>query len=99
MDEEVRGRRQVRGETPLPHSGTYLYAITKSLGQEICRVFAEEHDIHVLDFLFYNFRYADKIERGATALIDVWGADHGGYVKRMKAAVKALSGGEVELDV
>jgi arginyl-tRNA synthetase len=43
--------------------------------------------------------HLDKIERGATALIDVWGADHGGYVKRMKAAVKALSGGEVELDV
>ena len=41
----------------------------------------------------------DKIERGAAALIDVWGADHGGYVKRMKAAVKALSGGEVELDI
>ena len=44
----------------------------------------------------YHF---DKIERGAAALIDVWGADHGGYVRRMKAAVKALSGGEVELDV
>ena len=43
--------------------------------------------------------HLDKIERGATALIDVWGADHGGYVKRMKAAVKALSGGTVELDV
>ena len=43
--------------------------------------------------------HLDKIERGATALIDVWGADHGGYVKRMKAAVKALSGGKVELDV
>jgi arginyl-tRNA synthetase len=43
--------------------------------------------------------HMDKIERGATALIDVWGADHGGYVKRMKAAVKALSGGAVELDV
>ena len=43
--------------------------------------------------------HLDKIERGATALIDVWGADHGGYVKRMKAAVEALSGGAVELDV
>ena len=43
--------------------------------------------------------HLDKIERGATALVDVWGADHGGYVKRMRAAVKALSGGEVELDV
>ncbi len=43
--------------------------------------------------------HLDKIERGATALIDVWGADHGGYVKRMTAAVKALSGGAGELDV
>lgn len=40
-----------------------------------------------------------KIERGFDQLIDVFGADHGGYVKRMKAAVSALSGGEVPLDV
>ena len=40
-----------------------------------------------------------KIERGARELIDVMGADHGGYVKRMQAAVKALSGGEAALDV
>ena len=32
-------------------------------------------------------------------MIDVWGADHGGYVKRMKAAVKAVSGGTADLDV
>jgi arginyl-tRNA synthetase len=41
----------------------------------------------------------DKITRGYDALIDVFGADHGGYVKRMKAAVSALSGGAVPLDV
>ncbi|HEX6959763.1 MAG TPA: arginine--tRNA ligase [Ferrovibrio sp.] len=41
----------------------------------------------------------DKYRRGFKQMIDVWGADHGGYVKRMKAAVKALSGGEAELDV
>lgn len=41
----------------------------------------------------------DKIERGFDALIDIFGADHGGYVKRMKAAVSALSGGRVPLDV
>ncbi len=40
-----------------------------------------------------------KIERGFRTLIDVWGADHGGYIKRMQAAVKALSGGNAELDV
>ncbi len=32
-------------------------------------------------------------------MIDVWGADHGGYIKRMQAAVKAVSGGKAELDV
>jgi len=41
----------------------------------------------------------DKFRRGFKNLIDVWGADHGGYVKRMQAAVKALSGGEAALDV
>lgn len=41
----------------------------------------------------------DKLQRGFATLIDVWGADHGGYVKRLKAAVDALSGGEAELDV
>ena len=41
----------------------------------------------------------DKFRRGFKNLIDVWGADHGGYVKRMQAAVKALSEGEATLDV
>jgi arginyl-tRNA synthetase len=36
--------------------------------------------------------HADKLNRGYDILIDVLGADHGGYVKRMTAAVKALSG-------
>ena len=44
----------------------------------------------------YHF---DKVNRGFDALIDVLGADHGGYVKRMKAAVAALSGGRVPLDI
>lgn len=41
----------------------------------------------------------DKVSRGFDALIDVFGADHGGYVKRMKAAVSALSDGRVPLDI
>ncbi|QFU08184.1 Arginine--tRNA ligase [Rhodobacteraceae bacterium THAF1] len=41
----------------------------------------------------------DKIDRGFDQLIDVFGADHGGYVKRMKAAVAALSDERVPLDV
>jgi arginyl-tRNA synthetase len=41
----------------------------------------------------------DKVQRGFDQLIDVFGADHGGYVKRMKAAVSALSEGRVPLDI
>jgi len=44
----------------------------------------------------YHF---DKYRRGFKDMIDVWGADHGGYVKRMQAAVAALTGGEATLDV
>ena len=40
-----------------------------------------------------------KLARGFRTLIDVWGADHGGYIKRMQAAVAALSDGKAELDV
>jgi arginyl-tRNA synthetase len=41
----------------------------------------------------------DKVSRGFDELIDIFGADHGGYVKRMKAAVAALSEGRVPLDI
>jgi len=41
----------------------------------------------------------DKVSRGFDMLVDVFGADHGGYVKRMKAAVSALSDGKVPLEV
>ncbi len=43
--------------------------------------------------------HRNKFERGFHNLIDVFGADHGGYVKRMQAAVKAVSAGKAELDV
>jgi arginyl-tRNA synthetase len=44
--------------------------------------------------------HADKMARGFTSMINVWGADHGGYVKRMKAAVSALAGNAgTELDI
>jgi len=43
--------------------------------------------------------HQDKVNRGFTQLIDVWGADHGGYVKRVAASVKAMTGGKAVLDV
>jgi len=43
--------------------------------------------------------HKSKFDRGFKDMIDVWGADHGGYIKRMNAAVTAVSGGAAELDV
>src|ERR1700674_4044219 len=43
--------------------------------------------------------HKSKFDRGFRTLIDVWGADHGGYVKRMQAAVKAVTGGRADLDI
>jgi arginyl-tRNA synthetase len=43
--------------------------------------------------------HRSKFERGFLNMIDVWGADHGGYIKRMQAAVKAVSWGKAALDV
>ena len=41
----------------------------------------------------------DKYCRGFATMIDIWGADHSGYVKRLRAAVRAISDGKGELDV
>jgi len=52
----------------VPHQpGTYLYALTKSLGQEICAVMAPEQDAYVMDLLFYMFVdvETDKAESGS----------------------------------
>jgi arginyl-tRNA synthetase len=43
--------------------------------------------------------HLDKYRRGSDTMIDVWGADHGGYVKRVGAAVQALTNGAASLDV
>ena len=43
--------------------------------------------------------HRSKYERGFNSMIDVWGADHGGYVKRMQAAVKAVTDNRGDLDV
>ena len=43
--------------------------------------------------------HLSKFQRGFPLMIDVWGADHGGYIKRMAAAVRAVTAGKGELDV
>lgn len=43
--------------------------------------------------------HLDKFNRGFRTMIDVWGADHGGYVKRVQAALRAVTDGQADLDV
>jgi arginyl-tRNA synthetase len=43
--------------------------------------------------------HKNKVDRGFLDMINVFGADHGGYIKRMQAAVKAISAGKAALDI
>jgi arginyl-tRNA synthetase len=43
--------------------------------------------------------HKNKFDRGFHILVDVWGADHGGYIKRVEAAIKAVTSGKATLDV
>jgi arginyl-tRNA synthetase len=43
--------------------------------------------------------HKSKLDRGFRNMVDVWGADHGGYIRRMKAAVRAVGGEAATLDV
>jgi hypothetical protein len=57
-----------------PHPGTELYPLTKSLGQQVCRILAEAHDIYVQDYLFYDFRSQEELKpsRGGVPFIVAW---------------------------
>jgi hypothetical protein len=50
-----------------PQPGTHLYGLSKSLGQEICRVFTQHHDIYVQEYLFYSFRDPAALTPGTDA--------------------------------
>ena len=45
-----------------PHAGTGLYALTKSLGQETCKVFAENHELYVVCLLFYGLKHHEHAD-------------------------------------
>jgi CheY-like chemotaxis protein len=57
-----------------PHPGTGLYPLTKSLGQEVCRTLAEDHDIYVQTYLFYSFRNSAQLKpgRGGVPFVVAW---------------------------
>jgi hypothetical protein len=58
-----------------PQPGTHLYGLSKSLGQEICRIYTRHHDIYVQEYLFYSFRDVAELKRGtdATPFSISWG--------------------------
>lgn len=66
-----------------------LWFKTSSFGDEKDRVL-RKHDGSLTYFAPDIAYHKDKLERGFTQIIDIWGADHHGYVPRMKAAIEAL---------
>jgi arginyl-tRNA synthetase len=73
-----------------------LFAATK-FGDDVDRPLKKSDGswTYFANDIAYHF---DKVQRGYAELIDVLGADHGGYVRRMQAAVKAISHGQAALD-
>jgi len=75
-----------------------LWLRTTDFGDDKDRVLERsngEHTYFASDIAYHQ----EKRERGFTLLIDVWGADHHGYVQRMQAAFQALGGGPEQLEL
>jgi len=75
-----------------------LWLKTTAFGDEKDRVVIRENDIPTY-FASDIAYHQDKYQRGFKKVIDIWGADHHGYIQRMKAAVQALGYSEDSLGV
>ena len=64
---------------------------TSDLGDEKDRVLIRDNGLHTY-FAADVAYHLDKLNRGYENLIDVWGADHHGYIARVRAAIEALTG-------
>lgn len=64
---------------------------TSILGDEKDRVLVRDNGIHTY-FAADVAYHIEKLDRGFDILIDVWGADHHGYIARVRAAIEALTG-------
>ncbi len=84
-DEEWEEREQV------------LFASTQ-FGDDVDRALQKSDGSYTYFAADIAYHY-DKLERGFRHLINVFGADHIGYIPRMKAAVAALSDGEADFDI
>ncbi len=75
-----------------------LWLRTTDFGDDKDRVLERssgEHTYFASDIAYHQ----EKRERGFDLLLDVWGADHHGYVQRMQAAFQALGGGADQLEL
>lgn len=68
-----------------------IWLRTSELGDEKDRVLIRDNGLHTY-FAADVAYHLDKLDRGFENLIDVWGADHHGYIARVKAAIEALTG-------
>jgi len=75
-----------------------LWLRTSEFGDDLDRVLRKQ-DGSFTYFLPDIAYHIDKLERGFDALIDVWGADHHGYIPRMRAVLRALGFGDEKFDV
>jgi arginyl-tRNA synthetase len=90
------GLLQERGHTYRSEGALWLR--TSNYGDDKDRVLVRssgEHTYFASDIAYHQ----DKRERGFDRQIDVWGADHHGYVARMKAAYEALGGDPRHLEM
>lgn len=75
-----------------------LWFRSTAFGDEKDRVVVRENGQHTY-FAADIAYHMDKLERGFERVIDVWGADHHGYVPRVKAALQAMGDDPTRLDV
>lgn len=68
-----------------------VWLTTSTLGDDKDRVLVRDNGLHTY-FAADVAYHLDKLDRGFDTLIDVWGADHHGYIARVRAAIEALTG-------
>jgi arginyl-tRNA synthetase len=93
-----RAIERLRESSHLYEQGGALWFRSSAFGDEKDRVVVRENG-QTTYFASDIAYHMDKLERGFDRVIDVWGADHHGYVPRVKAALQALGDDPSKLDV
>lgn len=93
-----RAVKKLQDDNFIYEQGGALWFRSTDFGDEKDRVVIRDNGVatYFASDIAYHMQ---KLERGYDRLIDIWGADHHGYVPRVKAAMKALSGDDSKLDV